>query len=59
MGTGCLIDTNVLIDAQTKKLPQRGLSFLTDMINDNFTISFVTYIEVLGYKDATPAMESL
>jgi predicted nucleic acid-binding protein len=57
MGAGYLIDTNVLIDAQTKKLPENGLLFLTEIINDNFTVSFVTYIEFLGYKDATLAME--
>ena len=50
-----LIDTNSLIDAQMKKLPEIGLVFLADAINENFTVSFITYIEFLGYKDVNQA----
>lgn len=57
MGQKFLIDTNTLIDAQTKKLPEKGLRFLENVINEKFTISFVTYIEFLGYKYATKATE--
>ena len=57
MGKKFLIDTNTIIDAQMKKLPQEGLIFLADIINDDFTISFITYIEFLGYKDVTKASE--
>lgn len=57
MGKKFLIDTNTLIDAQMKKLPEKGLQFLADIINENFTISFITYIEFLGYKYATPTTE--
>ena len=53
MGKNYLIDTNSLIDAQMQKLPGKGLAFLADVINENFTISFITYIEFLGYKNAT------
>jgi hypothetical protein len=59
MGKKYLIDTNTLIDAQMKKLPETGLKFLTDIINTDFTISFITYIEFLGYKDVTVASENL
>ena len=55
MAAKYLIDTNSLIDAQTRKLPEKGLAFLADAINDQFTVSFVTYIEFLGYKDVTQA----
>jgi hypothetical protein len=51
MGQKYLIDTNSLIDAQSKKLPESGLTFLANAINDNFTISFITYIEFLGFKE--------
>lgn len=54
-GTEVLIDTNSLVDAQMKRLPENGLSFFTEAINENFTVSFITYIEFLGYKDATKA----
>ena len=57
MGAGYLIDTNILIDAQTNKLHERGIAFLADIINVDFTVSFITYIEFLGYKFATPNME--
>ncbi len=57
MGKKFLIDTNTLIDAQMKKLPEKGLQFLTNIINENFTISFITYIEFLGYKYTTQATE--
>ncbi len=57
MGKRYLIDTNILIDAQTGKLPEKGLSVLLNIINEDFTISFVSYIEFLGYKFATISME--
>jgi len=50
-----LIDTNVLIDAQMKRLPANGLAFLSKTIDENFTVSFITYIEFLGYKSLTEA----
>jgi toxin FitB len=46
-----LVDTNSIIDAQIGRIPENGLQFLGKVINENFTISFVTYIEVLGFKD--------
>jgi len=52
-----LIDTNILIDAQMKKLPEKGIKFLTDIINQDFTVSFITYIEFLGYKDISQAIK--
>ena len=55
MGQKYLIDTNSLIDAQTRKLPEKGLAFLADAINNHFTVSFITYIEFLGYKSVTQA----
>jgi predicted nucleic acid-binding protein len=55
MKTNYLIDTNVLIDAQMKRLPANGLAFLSKTIDENFTVSFITYIEFLGYKSITEA----
>ncbi len=48
-----LVDTNSIIDAQMGRIPEKGLQFLGDVINENFIISFITYIEVLGYKDVS------
>jgi predicted nucleic acid-binding protein len=52
-----LIDTNVLIDAQMKNLPEKGIQFLAEVINKDFIVSFITFIEFLGYKEATKATE--
>lgn len=57
MGKGYLIDTNVLIDAQMNRLPPKGRDFLAGIIDENFTISFVTYIEYLGFKGVSKVAE--
>ena len=57
MGQKCLINTNVLIDAQMGRLTGKGLNYLANVINKNFTISFITLIEYLGYKDITKSSE--
>lgn len=33
------------------------MKFLADIVNEDFTILFITYIEFLGYKEATKASE--
>lgn len=58
MGKRFLIDTNVLIDAQMGRLSEKGSTFLAEIVNDDFTISFITYIEFLGYKDVTIESEA-
>jgi predicted nucleic acid-binding protein len=57
MGQKYLIDTNVLIDAQMKRLSKSGLDFLAKTINENFIISFITLIEYLGYKNISKSSE--
>lgn len=52
-----LIDSNVLIDAQMNRLQPKGRKFLTNIIDEDFTISFVTYIEFLGYKEVSESTE--
>jgi predicted nucleic acid-binding protein len=59
MGKNFLIGTNTLIYAQMKKLPEKGLQFLSSVIDEEFNVSFITYIEFLGYKDAPKATENL
>jgi len=53
MGQKYLIDTNVLIDAQMGRFSKKGLNFLAKVINENFIVSFITFIEYLGYRDIT------
>jgi predicted nucleic acid-binding protein len=45
-----LIDTNVLIDAQMNNLPESGMKFMAEIIDKEFTVSFITFIEFLGYN---------
>lgn len=52
-----LIDTNVLIDAQMNNLPEAGMKFMAEIIDKEFTVSFITYIEFLRYKDVTKETE--
>ena len=59
MGQKYLIDTNVLIDAQMNRLSNKGLEFLTKVIDEQFIISFITQIEYLGKKDISKASEDL
>jgi len=57
MGQKYLIDTNVLIDAQMGRLSKKGLTFLANVMNENFIISFITLIEYLGYKNISKSSE--
>ena len=52
-----LIDTNVLIDAQMGRFSRTATDFLAEVIDESFVISFVTFIEYLGYKDISFASE--
>jgi predicted nucleic acid-binding protein len=57
MGQKYLIDTNILIDAQMGRLSGKGLTFLAEVIDESFIVSFITLIEYLGYKDITKHSE--
>jgi len=57
MGQKYLIDTNALIDAQMNRLPNKGIVFLSKVLNENFIISFITLIEFLGYKNISKSSE--
>lgn len=48
-----LIDTNVLIGVQMNSLPKASMKFMAEILDKDFTISFITYIEFLGYKGVT------
>jgi hypothetical protein len=39
------------------KMPELGLQFVADTINNDFTASFVTYIEFLGFECITKTSE--
>jgi len=52
-----IIDSNILIDAEAQELPLDGMTFLKKIIDEDFIISFVTYIEILGYKKVTKSAQ--
>lgn len=49
MGKRYLIDSNSLIEYSGKLLPASGHSFITEIIDKEFNISFINKIEVLGH----------
>ncbi len=50
MGKGYLIDSNVLIGYAGDLLPESAYSFVSDIIDEQFTISVINKIEVLGHN---------
>ncbi len=53
MGSRYLIDSNSLIEFQAKLLPEGGQAFLASIIDEEFNISIINEIEVLGHASAT------
>jgi len=47
---GYVIDSNVVIDYLSEKLPNQSLRWLDTVIDDIPTISVITRIEIIGYK---------
>ena len=58
MGKRYLIDTNVLIDFQQGKLNEKSRIFVADILDEDFTVSFITYIEYLGFDEIPPSAEA-
>ncbi|WP_428236137.1 type II toxin-antitoxin system VapC family toxin [Gracilimonas sp.] len=48
--SGYLIDSNAIIDFLGGRLPDSGMEFLSQVIDDKPSISVITKIEVLGYN---------
>jgi predicted nucleic acid-binding protein len=59
MGQGYLLDTNVVIDFAANVLPDNGKQKVSRVIDDEFNISVVVKIEVLGYNDLPAKMKQL
>jgi hypothetical protein len=52
MGKKYLIDTNILIEYTGDLLPEEAYSFVSGIIDQQFTISVINKIEVLGHNTA-------
>ena len=50
MGTGYLLDTNVVLDFMGKKLPAKSQFFLSEIIDDEINLSAINKIELLGFS---------
>jgi len=59
MGPGYLLDTNVVIDYTANQFPDNGRQKINGIIDDEFNISVVIKIEVLGYNDLPSKMEQM
>src|ERR1700739_4580397 len=55
MGTRYLIDSNILIEFVAQLLPQEPYHIVTEIIDEDFIISFISKIEVLGHHTADEA----
>jgi predicted nucleic acid-binding protein len=51
MGQKYLIDSNVIIDYTNNNLSKNGLDFIENIIDNDFNLSIITKIEVLGFNE--------
>lgn len=59
MGQENLIDSNVIIDYVNNKLPKSSISFIENLFDNEFHISIITKIEVLGFDEIPLKMKIL
>ena len=59
MGQQYLIDSNAVIDYLSGKIPEKGMAFMNQVINNIPNISVITKIEVLGYRTTHEAYKLL
>ncbi len=59
MGQGYLLDSNVVIDYTANLLPEKGRQKINSIIDEEFNLSVVVKIEVLGYNGLPEKMGQL
>jgi predicted nucleic acid-binding protein len=59
MGKKYLIDTNVIIDYTSNLLPENAITFVEDLFENDFRISNITFIEVLGFNETPNKLAQL
>ncbi|MDX2001737.1 MAG: type II toxin-antitoxin system VapC family toxin [Chitinophagales bacterium] len=59
MGRRYLIDSNIIIDYAANKLPGKTLEFVEQLFLNDFLISVVVKIEVLGFNEAEEKQATL
>jgi toxin FitB len=59
MGKKYLIDTNVIIDYTSNLLPETAIDFVENLFEQDFKISNITFIEVLGFNETSEKIAQL
>ncbi|HFC00995.1 MAG TPA: type II toxin-antitoxin system VapC family toxin [Phaeodactylibacter sp.] len=59
MGTKYLIDSNAVIDYLMGRLPDTGMTFMNEVINNIPYVSVISKMEVLGYNAEPDSMSLL
>ena len=59
MGKKYLIDSNVIIDYLSGRLPEKSSDFVEQIFDDQFLISVIVKIEVLGFDDIVQKMNAM
>jgi len=59
MGQEYLIDSNILIDYAANRIPYKGSYFIEEIFENQFIISVIAKIEVLGFNDFPHKMEAM
>jgi predicted nucleic acid-binding protein len=54
-----LVDSNTIIDYVGNKMPDKSLLLLDGYFNDNFSLSIISKIEVLGFNDSSDELKRL
>jgi len=59
MGMNMLVDSNVIIDYVSNRIPEKSAKQLDIYFNSNFSVSIISKIEVLGFNTQEYELEQL
>jgi predicted nucleic acid-binding protein len=59
MGMNMLVDSNVIIDYVSNRIPEKSAKQLDNYFNSNFSVLIISKIEVLGFNTLDYEMEQL
>jgi predicted nucleic acid-binding protein len=59
MGMNMLVDSNVIIDYVSNRIPEKSAKQLDNYFNSNFSVSIISKIEVLGFNTQEFELEQL
>jgi predicted nucleic acid-binding protein len=59
MGMNMLVDSNVIIDYVSNRIPEKSAKQLDIYFNSNFSVSIISKIEVLGFNTQEFELEQL